>query len=156
MGYVIANMKPDKTVGFQVELNTKLLETVFGEPEADIQKSIDYLCAEDPDSRTVAEGGRRLVKVGTFAYRVVNGTTYDAIRNEEDRREQNRLAQQRHREKKAKIIWAAKSLPPPGEKEYVDALAREATPEELDEIVSRHLPQPEAPAAPLTSSPSSP
>jgi hypothetical protein len=97
MGYVIANMKPDKTVGFQVELNVTLLATVFGEPEKSIQDAIDFLCAPDPGSRTPNEEGRRLVKVGRYAYRVVNGVVYDQLRNEEDRREQNRLAQQRHR-----------------------------------------------------------
>jgi hypothetical protein len=100
MGYVIANMKPDKTVGFQVELNTKLLSAVFGEPEETIQKAIEFLCAPDPQSRTPTESGRRLAKVGQFAYRVVNGVLYDRLRNEEDRREQNRIAQQRHRQKK--------------------------------------------------------
>jgi len=97
MGYVIANMKPDKTVGFQVELNTVLLATIFGESKESIQAAIDFLCAPDPDSRTKTEDGRRLVQVGTFAYRVVNGVAYDKIRNEEDRREQNRIAQAKHR-----------------------------------------------------------
>ena len=100
MGFVIANMKPDRVVGFQVELNVKLLAATFGEPEEAIQKSINYLCAPDPGSRTEGEEGRRLVKVGTFAYRVVNGVTYDKIRNEDERREQHRQSQIRHRQKK--------------------------------------------------------
>ena len=99
MGYVISTMKPDKEVGFQVELNTTLLATIFGEPEDKIQKTIDFLCDEDPESRSPAEEGRRLVKIGTYAYRVVNGVAYDKIRNEADRREQNRIAQQKHRAK---------------------------------------------------------
>jgi hypothetical protein len=99
LDYVIANMKPDATVGFQVDLNSKILSTVFGEPEESVVRAIEFLCAPDPESRTPDEEGRRLVKVGTFSYRVVNGVKYDKIRNEEDRREQNRLAQQRHREK---------------------------------------------------------
>lgn len=102
MGYVIANMKPDREVGFQVELNTKLLAAIFGEDESAIQKAIDYLCAPDPATRTPAEDGRRLVKCGTFAYRVVNGEAYNRIKNEEQRREQNRDAQARHRSKKKK------------------------------------------------------
>jgi hypothetical protein len=102
LDYVIANMKPDKTVGFQVDLNSKILATVFGEPEESVVKAIEFLCAPDPKSRTTTEEGRRLVQVGTFSYRVVNGVKYDKIRNEEDRREQNRVAQQRHREKTKK------------------------------------------------------
>lgn len=118
MGYVISSMKPDSQVGFQVELNVTLLATVFGEPPETIQRAIDYLCAPDPGSRTPAEEGRRLVQVGKFAYRVVNGLVYDQIRNEEDRREQNRLAQQRHREKKTAGVSAAYKE---GEKRYVKA-----------------------------------
>lgn len=99
MGYVIANMKRDSVVGFQVDLNATLLATTFGEPKEAIQKAIDYLCAPDPDTRTPGDDGRRIIKVGTFSYRVVNGVHYDEIRNEEHRREQNRQAQARFRAK---------------------------------------------------------
>lgn len=102
MGYVIANQAPDKQVGFQVELNVKILAATFGEPEEYVQKAIDYLCAPDPETRTAGEEGRRLVKIGTYAYRVVNGAHYHAIRNEEQRREQNRQAQAKFRSKKDK------------------------------------------------------
>lgn len=111
MGYVVANMRPDKTVGFQVELNVPILATIFGESTESIQGAIDYLCAPDPHTRTPTEDGRRLVKIGTFAYRVVNGAAYDAIRNEEDRRAQNRAAQARFRAKKNR----RKSTPLAGE-----------------------------------------
>jgi hypothetical protein len=97
MSYVIANMRPDKEVGFQVELNIKDLSNRIGEPEGVIQKAIDYLCAPDPHTRTSGDDGRRLVKVGTFDYRVVNGVHYAEIRNEEERRERNRLRQKKHR-----------------------------------------------------------
>lgn len=99
MSYVIANMKPDREVGFQVELNVKKLSDTIGEPEAVIQRAIDYLCAPDGHTTTPAEDGRRLVKVGTFSYRVVNGLHYQEIRNEEERREQNRIRQANHRAK---------------------------------------------------------
>lgn len=115
MGYVIANMKPDKTVGFQVELNSKLLATIFGEEEASIIRAIEFLCAPDPSTRTQGEDGRRLVKVGTFAYRVVNGEHYNRIKNEGDRREQNRQAQTRFRAKKKGKKTLTKSTPSPGE-----------------------------------------
>lgn len=114
MGYVIANQKPDKQVGAQVRLNPVLLATIFGEKEDLVQDAIDFLCAPDPKSTTPAEGGRRLVKIGQFDYRVVNGAKYLAIRNEEARREQNREAQRRKREKEQ-----GKALP--GEKAYVVA-----------------------------------
>lgn len=97
MGYVIANMKPDYEIGFQVELNPVILATVFGESQETVQKAIDYLCAPDENTRTQGEEGRRLVKVGTFAYRVVNGIHYDAMRKADNRREQNRMAQAKFR-----------------------------------------------------------
>ena len=114
LDYVIANMKPDKTVGFQVDLNSTILATVFGEPEERVIQAIEFLCAPDPKTRTPGDEGRRLVKVGTFSYRVVNGVKYDKIRNEEDRREQNRLAQQRHRDKTKKPRRSVVIVPPIG------------------------------------------
>lgn len=114
LDYVIANMKPDKTVGFQVDLNSTILSTVFGEPEESVVRAIEFLCSTDPKSRTPDEEGRRLVKVGTFSYRVVNGVKYDKIRNEEDRREQNRLAQQRHRDKRKNPRRSVVTIPPTG------------------------------------------
>lgn len=99
MGYVIAKQEPDKTVGSQVRLNPKLLATILGESQQSVQKAIEYLCAPDEHSTSKEEGGRRLIKLGEFDYRVVNGQKYRMIRDSEARREQNRLAQSKHREK---------------------------------------------------------
>lgn len=99
MSYVIANMRPDKTVGFQVELNVKDLANRIGETEETIQKAVDFLCAPDPMSRSGQSDGRRMVKVGAFDYQVVNGLHYAAIRNEEERREKNRMRQEKYRQK---------------------------------------------------------
>lgn len=103
MGYVIAHFQLDKTVGAQVRLNPALLAAVIGESEADIERGIKYLCAPDPKTTTQGDEGRRLVKLGQFDYRVVNGAKYTAIRNEEERREANRLAKQRQRAKSKPI-----------------------------------------------------
>lgn len=100
MGYVIANMRPDEEVGAQVELNPKLIAMILGEKESDVQETINFLCNQDPNSRTPEEGGRRLVKLGQFDYRVVNGAKYVAIRNEEERRAYNRDAKRRQRDRK--------------------------------------------------------
>jgi hypothetical protein len=100
MGYVIAHQRPDDAVGGQVRLNPTLLATIFGEPVKRIQEAIDYLCSPDPRSTTPDEEGRRLVKIGQFDYRVVNAAKYLAIRNEEERREANRIRQAAHRSKK--------------------------------------------------------
>lgn len=100
MGYVIANMKPDAEVGMQVELNALLLGAILGEQPADIEAAIEFLAGPDPASRSKEEGGRRLVRLGQFDYKVVNGLKYRGIRDERDRREYNRVAQQVHRAKK--------------------------------------------------------
>jgi hypothetical protein len=99
--YVIANQRPDRKVGSQVDLNPRLLAAIIGEKQERIQEAIDFLCSPDPESRSRAEGGRRLVQLGQFSYKVVNGEKYRQIRNEEERRIQNREAQQRYRDKKS-------------------------------------------------------
>src|SRR5438552_8957888 len=114
-GYVIAKMEPDRTVGAQVSLNARLLETIIVEPQSEIEKAIEFLCKPYPSSRTKKEDGRRLVRLGEFDYQVVNGAKYTAIRDEERRREQNRAAQARYREKRK----TAKRLP--GEGSYLKA-----------------------------------
>ncbi len=109
IGYVIGKKQPCKAHGSVVRINPRLLAAILGEKESDIQKAIDFLCAPDPHSGSKEEEGKRLVKVGEFDYWVVNGAKYDAIRNEEDRKEQNRQAQERYREKlKAKKEAEAK------------------------------------------------
>jgi len=97
MGYVISEQRPPD---FVVELNSKLLSAILGEPEEAIQKAIEKLCAPDPGSRTDKEEGKRLIKVGAFTYHVVNGEMYHSIRNYEERKAYNRDAQAKYREKK--------------------------------------------------------
>lgn len=126
MGYVIANAKPDKTIGMQVELNPKLLSFILGESQQAIEKAIDKLCAPDPNSRSPEKEGRRLIKVGTFSYEVVNGAKYRAIRDEDARRRQNREAQARYRAKKSK--------PSPGLTSYTIANNAGASQKQLDNI----------------------
>lgn len=119
MGYVIANMELDPEVGAQVELNAELLGHVFGEPEPVVQKAIDFLCQPDPKSRSKDEDGRRLVRVGEYAYRVVNGLKYFKIRNAVESRESERI---RKAEYRARIKAVKRGTPSPGEPEYVSAV----------------------------------
>ena len=133
MGYVVANAKPDKVVGTQVELTPVLLAAILGEPEKEVRAAIEFLCAPDPNSRTKREQGRRLVKLGSFDYQVVNGAKYREIRNEEERRKQNRVAQALSRARK-------RGLPLDGEAEYCEAL--KAGDDALaDQILEKHLPK---------------
>ena len=90
MGYVVANYKLDKVVGAQVKLNPIVIGAKLGEPPEEVEKAIEYLCSPDPKSTTKEEDGRRLVQVGQFDYRVVNGAKYTAIKDAEEEREKAR------------------------------------------------------------------
>lgn len=144
MSYVIANMKPDRTVGMQVELNPVLLSAILGEKQEDVQAAIDWLCQPDTRSRTKDHDGRRLIKLGEFDYRVVNGKKYRDMRDEEQRRSQNRISQaaKRYRDR---FTRAGKPLA--GEAEYVAAL-RAGDEIRAQEILEKYLPKekPESPA----------
>jgi hypothetical protein len=102
LDYVITMQKPSREWGSVVEINPVLLAVIIGEKQADIEEAIGFLCAPDLKSRSKEEGGRRMVKVGEFLYRVVNGAKYRAIRDEEERRTQNREAQRRFVDKKGR------------------------------------------------------
>jgi hypothetical protein len=67
-----------------------------------VKKAIANLEAPDPESRSPEEDGRRIVPMDehrAWGWKIVNYAKYRAIRNEDDRREQNRAAQQRYRDK---------------------------------------------------------
>lgn len=111
MSYVIAHMRGDKEVGAQVDLNIPLLAFTIGEKPEVIQSAIDYLCSPDHNTTTPGEEGRRLVKVGTFAYRVVNGAKYLAIRNQEEQREASRIRVAAFRERQKEAEQHPKKTP---------------------------------------------
>lgn len=67
----------------------------------EVKTAIANLESPDPESRSKEHDGARIVRIDdgrTWGWRVVNYLKYRAIRNEEDRREQNRAAQARKRE----------------------------------------------------------
>jgi hypothetical protein len=102
--YVIAKMRPDPEVGAQVDINPKVLAFLLGEQESVVESVVAKLCSPDPGSRSKIEDGRRLAKVGTFSYRVVNGKAYMDLRNENERRVYNRKKQQESRAKKKPAV----------------------------------------------------
>ena len=114
-GYVIATQVPDRALGSVVLLNPRKLADTLGESVDGVEAAISRLCSEDSKSTTKKEGGRRLKRVGEFEYHVVNGAKYRAIRNEDERREQNREAKRRERLKKA-------GAPAAGEGRYCEAV----------------------------------
>lgn len=98
-GYVIAH-----TVDAQVELNPKMMAPILGTTEAEVAQAIDFLCQPDPHSRTKLEDGKRLIREGQFAYRVPTYFTYRDIRNEEERREYNRIKKAEQRARMSKTV----------------------------------------------------
>lgn len=96
-GYVIANCKNGS-----VEINPTILSAILGTTKEDVEKSIEYLSAPDPESRSKVLEGRRLVKVGAFFYEVPNHATYRAMTTDEERREYFREKKREQRERDAK------------------------------------------------------
>jgi hypothetical protein len=67
-----------------------------------VKAAIDTLESADDESRSPELDGRRIVRMDehrAWGWNVVNYVKYRAIRDEEDRREQNRLSQERWRNK---------------------------------------------------------
>lgn len=101
MGYIISHQERDREIGWVIRLNPVLLATILGEKPEDVDAGIKFLCSPDNDSTSKLEGGKRIVPLapGSMEYRVVNGDKYQEIREYEDRKEQNREAQARWRNK---------------------------------------------------------
>lgn len=98
--YVIAHAVPDSKVGTQVELNPAIIGFLLGEPVETVERVLREMQEPDLKSRTQDEQGRKLVPLGGYSYRVVNGAKYRAMRDQAARREQNRRAQAVFRDKK--------------------------------------------------------
>ncbi len=135
-GYVISHMIPNRNHGTTVDLNPGIIAFLIGMSEKEVAEKIATMCQPDPKSRTKDEDGRKLVQISEYTYRVVNGDTYRKIRNEQDRREYQRVKQAEYRKKKK----PKPTLPPPGEARALDALERgdEAS---YNQAVEDHLPE---------------
>jgi hypothetical protein len=110
-GYAIANARPSRRDGESyVEMNPTLLAATFATTVDAVAQALRFLESPDPNSRRKVEQGRRLMLIGDDnsagprQYRVVNGRHYRDIRDEDQRREQNRNAKRRQR---AKEVGAA-------------------------------------------------
>jgi hypothetical protein len=86
-GWIISHMVPDREHGTVVELNAEILAFVIGEKLEVVEEVIKKMCSADLKSRSKEEEGRKLVRVGEYGYRVVNGAHYRKIRDDEERRE---------------------------------------------------------------------
>jgi hypothetical protein len=99
---VFTNMLAHADAAGWVDMHPRSIAEEVGLTIDEVKAAIAELEAPDPESRSPEEEGRRIVLLDahrSWGWRVVNHGKYRAIRNEEDRREQNRLAQERFRKK---------------------------------------------------------
>lgn len=88
-----------------VDKHYRAISEETGLPEDRVRTAIANLEAPDPESRSPEMEGRRITPMDehrAWGWQIVNHGKYRAIKNEDDRREQNRLAQQKWREKHSK------------------------------------------------------
>jgi len=62
-----------------VEVNPRLVAAELGASVEQVQAAMEYLTAPDCDSRSPDEDGRRMIRIGQFAYRVVNHQKYRSL-----------------------------------------------------------------------------
>jgi len=100
--YVLANMDEDGSI----ELNPRHLAPIIGCSINDVRNEITKCCEPDLESRSQEEDGRRLLHTAGFLYWVVNSKKYQEIKKAEDRKKQNRDAQQKVRDRGKEISSA--------------------------------------------------
>lgn len=114
-------------------------------PIKDTEAALDAFLSPDPYSRTKEFGGRRIEAIDG-GWRLLNHGKYRALRAEDDRREQNRLAQARARERRRAAKASAIPLTP------ADASSESATSAhtEADADAEKRLPRRPTVVAPPT------
>lgn len=99
---VFTNMLAHADKDGWVDMHPRAIAEEVGLTVEQVQEAINELESPDPESRSPEENGRRIVRMDehrAWGWIVVNHAKYRAIRSEEDRREQNRIAQERWRNK---------------------------------------------------------
>lgn len=108
---VFTNLLAHCGVNGTVDKHFRAISEETGLPIERVKAAIEVLESPDPESRSPEENGARIVRLDehrVWGWRIVNYGKYRAIRSEEDRAEQNRIAQQKWRERN-------KSKPPSAE-----------------------------------------
>ena len=85
-----------------VDKHFKAIADETGLPVDRVQAAILALESPDTESRSPEHEGRRIIRMDehrVWGWKIVNYGKYRSIRSEDDRREQNRLAQERWRQK---------------------------------------------------------
>ena len=100
---VFTNLLAHTSAGGMVDIHFRAVAEETGLSLDRVKRAILVLESPDEESRSPEEQGARLVRLDehrAWGWRVVNHGKYRAIKNEDDRAEQNRLAQARFRERK--------------------------------------------------------
>lgn len=100
---VFTNLLAHTSAGGIVDKHFRAVAEETGLSLDRVKQAILVLESPDEESRSPDEKGARLVRLDehrVWGWRVVNHGKYRAIKNEDDRAEQNRLAQARFRERK--------------------------------------------------------
>lgn len=85
-----------------VDIHPRAISEEIGISVERVREALKMLQSPDVESRTPDEEGRRLLPLDDhrdWGWRVVNHSKYRAIKNEDDRREQNRISQEKWRNK---------------------------------------------------------
>ena len=74
----------------ELEMNPAMVSAQLGCEHDDVVDALEFLQSEDPNSRSKAENGKRLFKIGQFKYSIVNRSKYRDIRDMDSKREYDR------------------------------------------------------------------
>jgi len=99
---VFTNLLAHADASGEVDIHPRAIAEEIGLTQDEVRAALLVLEEPDEESRSPEEEGRRIIRMDahrSWGWRIVNYVKYRSIRNEDDRREQNRLAQQRFREK---------------------------------------------------------
>lgn len=94
----------------ELEINPRLVAAHIGATVDEVRDALEYLQQPDPESRSEALEGRRLVHVQAFTYQIVNHEHWRGKRSADERREYNRQKQREHRERKRKSVIDSQDL----------------------------------------------
>lgn len=108
---VWTNMLVNSDKDGYVDRTVRVISDETGLPINAVNEAIIELESPDSESRSQDLEGRRLERIDehrNWGWRIVNYLKYASIKNEEERREQNRLAQSRFRAKKQRLVSNSK------------------------------------------------
>lgn len=122
---VFTNLLAHADASGEVEMHPRAISEEVGLSQEDVCSALLLLEQADVESRSPEEDGRRIVRIDAhraWGWRIVNYKKYRAIRNEEDRREQNRLSQARWRERNQSKQSKPRSAQAQGEAQALKSL----------------------------------